>query len=318
MFFMIIVLSFWALLSIPFIVLLALVIRQQHRDIERLELKVESTKRDKDLYETLLKEADSVYQCNDMEALKELVPIALERIARQRCHMELDSHPGLFTSKLPKETYPYYHDLRDGHRFLLARKPTNAEIIAIHGFAERVDDRVADLTRAPSLDGFTGLYNKAYLGKQLGKELARYERHGHPFSLIFLDGDHFKRINDEHGHQAGDEVIQAMANALKKHHRFNDTIARFGGDEFSVLLPETDQQHALELAELLTEEISSIRTWGKDSWISPTVSVGVATLPVTAAAIEELLEAADAAMYQAKAAGGNQVAVAPPLYRKSG
>jgi diguanylate cyclase (GGDEF)-like protein len=159
-------------------------------------------------------------------------------------------------------------------------------------------------------DHLTGLANRRRFERQFEREVARTERYGHPFCLLLLDLDHFKQVNDTYGHDAGDEALRRVGSAIQSGTRGIDTGARIGGDEFAVILPETDCARGLEVAERLRAEINTME-------VAPvgrlSVSLGLAELPSCARERTALREAADAALYEAKRAGRGRVACAPAL-----
>lgn len=159
-------------------------------------------------------------------------------------------------------------------------------------------------------DDLTGLANRRRFDRQLQREVARTERYGHPFCLLLVDIDHFKEVNDAHGHEAGDEALRRVANAIQSGTRGIDTGARIGGDEFAIILPETDLARGLEVAERLRASIKSLAIEGTGR---VTASLGVAELPACAAGGDELRAAADAALYDAKRGGRDSVRAAPAL-----
>ncbi|MCB1785937.1 MAG: sensor domain-containing diguanylate cyclase [Chromatiaceae bacterium] len=172
--------------------------------------------------------------------------------------------------------------------------------------------RLAGLT-----DSLTGLYNRRHLQHRLEQEVTRAQRYGQTLSCLFVDADHFKQINDRHGHAVGDQVLTALAQRLRARLRTSDLPTRYGGEEFAVLLPQTDAPNALRLAWEICRGIGSepVALDNGDS-LTVTVSIGVAELATqdrrpAAAAGEALLGAADLAVYEAKQAGRNQVQCAP-------
>ncbi|MDZ4832786.1 MAG: diguanylate cyclase [Candidatus Melainabacteria bacterium] len=153
-------------------------------------------------------------------------------------------------------------------------------------------------------DPMTGLYNRRHFEGQLSKEIDRYQRFGHPFSFIIIDLDYLKRINDSLGHDYGDDAIKHIGNVLKKSIRDVDTVARFGGEEFVVLLPETDLKWARMVAERIC---TSIREKYVEGVGTVTASLGVAVFPRDADDKERLFELADKALFLAKHRGRDQV-----------
>jgi diguanylate cyclase (GGDEF)-like protein len=153
-------------------------------------------------------------------------------------------------------------------------------------------------------DPMTGLFNRRHFEGQLSKEIDRYQRFGHPFSFIIIDLDYLKKINDTLGHDYGDDAIKHIGNVLKKSVRDVDTVARFGGEEFVVLLPETDLKWARMVAERIC---TSIREKTVEGIGTVTASVGVAVFPRDADDKEKLFELADKALFLAKHRGRDQV-----------
>jgi diguanylate cyclase (GGDEF)-like protein len=162
-------------------------------------------------------------------------------------------------------------------------------------------------------DDLTHLYNSRYLGQVLRRETKRASRSGRPLSLLFLDLDGFKSVNDSHGHLCGSRALVEAADLIRRSARETDIVARFGGDEFSLVLPETGHDGALAVGERIRERIAAHAFLaGEGLNIHLTVSVGVATLPDAATSADELLRAADSAMYQVKARGKDGIQAATP------
>jgi diguanylate cyclase (GGDEF)-like protein len=156
-------------------------------------------------------------------------------------------------------------------------------------------------------DELTDLANRRRFTETLDTELRRAERFGEPLALVFADLDDFKHVNDRYGHQIGDRVLRAFADCLKKRVRVIDVAARLGGEEFAVLLVETDLTGGLALAESLREAVSTLEVpVGNTDSVTVTASFGVASYPEARTA-EDLMAAADAALYQAKREGKNRV-----------
>jgi two-component system cell cycle response regulator len=161
-------------------------------------------------------------------------------------------------------------------------------------------------------DALTGIYNRRYLQERLWSEAAYCQRHATPLSVIMLDIDHFKRINDEHGHSVGDEALRALASTLAELIRREDVLARYGGEEFALIVRGIDRDETLVLAERIRCEVESRRLAVASGSVSFTVSVGVAHCENgTGSNAEQLLEIADRALYAAKYAGRNLVSMAP-------
>ncbi len=168
-------------------------------------------------------------------------------------------------------------------------------------------------------DPLTGVPNRRQLFLRLENELSRSLRFGEPVSLLMIDLDLFKRINDAHGHTVGDGVLRGVAVALRRNVRKIDILARYGGEEFCVVLPRVGKPEAMEVAEKLRRIVAATSIpgpEGQDS-LSVTISVGVATIGVDAEDVPGLIEKADGALYEAKKLGRNRVALAAPPQRAS-
>jgi diguanylate cyclase (GGDEF)-like protein len=169
--------------------------------------------------------------------------------------------------------------------------------------------KLRDTLRQQSIrDPLTGLFNRRYLEETLSIEIERSRRHNIPFSIVMLDLDHFKRFNDTHGHEAGDVVLQALGSFLQRHVRGGDIACRYGGEEFTLILPGTSVEVAQVRAEELCEGIRALSVDFKNQVLGPlTLSVGVATFPNHGENGVMVLQAADAALYQAKSEGRDRV-----------
>jgi diguanylate cyclase (GGDEF)-like protein len=178
-------------------------------------------------------------------------------------------------------------------------------------------DNALQLKRAEALsvtDDLTRLYNSRYLNQVLRRETKRASRSARPLSLLFIDLDGFKAINDSHGHLCGSRALVEAAAVIRGSARETDIVARFGGDEFAIVLPDTGGEGAFAVGARLRERLAAHRFLAGDGLdIHLTASVGVATLPDVAASADELIHAADAAMYQVKDRGKDGIqAAAPP------
>ncbi len=159
-------------------------------------------------------------------------------------------------------------------------------------------------------DGLTGLYNHRAFQERLDEEVARASRYRHPCSLLMADVDDFKRINDRYGHPVGDAALKAIADALRSQVRNIDFCARYGGEELAILLPETNKQAALLVAERLRAAVASLPFKGPDGdRVTLSVSIGLASHPEDADRPDLLIRAADEALYEAKRGGKNCVAM---------
>jgi diguanylate cyclase (GGDEF)-like protein len=177
----------------------------------------------------------------------------------------------------------------------------------------QLEEKSALLAELSTLDPLTGLKNKRYFEEKLNDEFHRAIRDSKPISLILIDLDHFKQVNDIYGHLIGDECLKEMSRTLTtKFNRSMDTLARVGGEEFAVLLPTLPHDKAMLLADKLRRQIENISIRYADETISITASLGVATLyPTEENNAHELFHRADVALYEAKRQGRNRVACAP-------
>ena len=172
--------------------------------------------------------------------------------------------------------------------------------------------RLRETLRDQSIrDPLTGLFNRRFMQESLDKELQRAKRKQRSLSLIFLDLDHFKRFNDVFGHDAGDSVLQSMADIFRTHFRKEDVICRYGGEEFAVILPESSIQDAFKRAEALRLATKDLKLVHRGVLLDPiTLSVGIAGFPEHGQSTQELLDSADKSLYQSKANGRDRVTLA--------
>ena len=162
-----------------------------------------------------------------------------------------------------------------------------------------------------TMDELTGLYNRRRFQERLKIETERARRYGRDLSLLMLDIDHFKLVNDTYGHRAGDAVLADLATLMRDATRETDQVARYGGEEFVILMPETPELAAVAIAERIRETVAEHTTVAGEVSIRFTVSAGVATLVHgEGQAGEDIVRRGDEAMYQAKRSGRNRVAVA--------
>ena len=165
-----------------------------------------------------------------------------------------------------------------------------------------------ELAQLAATDALTGVANRRTLDQTLRHEWFRAQRSGKPLSVLMIDADHFKAFNDRHGHQAGDQALRALAGVIKANvHRPTDLVARYGGEEFSVILAETDSEGARQIAEQIREQVQQLPLMaGNEQPMS--VSIGISTWTTASdISLEQLLFAADKALYQAKEGGRNRV-----------
>jgi diguanylate cyclase (GGDEF)-like protein len=187
-----------------------------------------------------------------------------------------------------------------------------APALLTFGFLLMVSERLrGELARQAALDYLTGTYNRRTLAQLAERDIASARRRGGSFSVLLLDVDHFKRVNDTLGHAAGDEALQRLVAILREHMRGEDSLGRMGGEEFLVLLPQADLAQATAAAERLRSAVeAACFDLGAGAW-RMTVSIGAATL-AEGEQFNSLLQRADQAMYAAKHAGRNRVVVSDP------
>lgn len=177
---------------------------------------------------------------------------------------------------------------------------------------DRINSLQAKLREEAIRDSLTGLFNRRYIDEMLPIELSRSKRAGIPLTILLLDIDHFKNVNDTHGHQAGDVVLQAVANTLKTHVRAGDIVCRYGGEEFLLVFPGMKAIDGHVRAEVLRTLVALQTVTDNDQTISVTISIGGSVYPQDGGSDEELISLADAALYQAKQDGRNRVQFAEP------
>ncbi|MDP2832384.1 MAG: diguanylate cyclase [Pseudomonadota bacterium] len=167
--------------------------------------------------------------------------------------------------------------------------------------------RARELRALMSQDSLTGLLTHARFKERLAAELARSQRNGSAVALALLDIDHFKLVNDEHGHLAGDRVLKTLANLLRRRIRRSDVVARYGGEEFAVIFNDCAEQDAIHMLDTIREDFSAIQHGGKETAFRVTFSAGVAAATADSS-VDSLIEQADQNLYRAKHAGRNRIA----------
>ncbi len=172
-----------------------------------------------------------------------------------------------------------------------------------------IEKQAAKLKEQNTLDGLTGLKNRTYFDQTLKKEIKSALRLETDLSLLFIDIDHFKKINDQYGHLVGDECLRRLSAGLKENiKRETDTVARYGGEEFAVILPHTGIEEAVNMAETIRQNVMKIDPVYGDDKVSFTVSIGVSSnRPQPGDTGDMLVDSADNALYEAKNSGRNQV-----------
>jgi len=168
-----------------------------------------------------------------------------------------------------------------------------------------------ELSAQAHRDELTGVHNRRHFMELAEREWARARRYDTSAALLLIDADHFKRVNDRHGHLCGDALLREITRLTAESLRLPDMLARFGGEELIVFLPHTDPLGALDVAERIRERVAQLRMSWQGGEVQTTVSIGVASLDATHASIDALIHDADAALFAAKEAGRNCVRAAP-------
>ena len=184
----------------------------------------------------------------------------------------------------------------------------NQQLQVMESEAQSLREATKKARELAAKDPLTGLWNRQALNEVLEREYARWQRYQKPLCMVIWDIDHFKRINDEFGHSAGDVTLKTIAQVLTKRFRKSDFVARYGGEEFLVLLPETELDNALTIANKVRKVIENTHFFYKDSTVPITASAGLAMFEVDDT-IEKVFNRADHALYQAKASGRNNCVV---------
>ena len=156
-------------------------------------------------------------------------------------------------------------------------------------------------------DSLTNLFNRRYLEETLDRELSRAGRENYPVCIIMIDIDHFKKVNDTYGHEAGDQILKAIANILAEQSRRGDFACRYGGEEFVITMPNISLEIAYERAEHLRQSLTLLRVPHEVYTLSVTISIGISCYPENGLTREAILRAADQAMYAAKDAGRDHI-----------
>jgi diguanylate cyclase (GGDEF)-like protein/PAS domain S-box-containing protein len=219
-------------------------------------------------------------------------------------------HKFLFPMKNPHGSSTLFPQMQQHCTF----GPLRAEdrsITAIFISVQDVTDFVVyehKLIQMAKVDGLTGILNRRYLDTRLQEELERSKRHGNPLSILMMDIDHFKAINDTHGHLCGDFTLRKVADLLKETVRSSDILGRYGGEEFCCVLPETPLEQAAIFAERCREKVGAHLFSCSDQPTNVTISIGV-TGQISDDSLESIVKRADDALYEAKRTGRNRICI---------
>jgi diguanylate cyclase (GGDEF)-like protein len=177
--------------------------------------------------------------------------------------------------------------------------------------------RLMEHLRESSLrDAMTGLYNRRFLEEYTTTLVATSQRRKSPFAVLMLDLDYFKQVNDNFGHEAGDKVLKTLADILAKSVRSSDLVVRYGGEEFLMVLQDSDAEAAMKVAEKIRAQVAETKIALPAAMLQKTISIGVAEFPADADTFWQVVKFADVALYEAKAAGRNRVLrFAPAMWK---
>ena len=193
---------------------------------------------------------------------------------------------------------------------LLVVESILATLLNVVGSVKAIDKYTKDLEYYATRDPLTNLYNQRVFWELIESEVLRSSRHGDKFSLLLIDADNFKSVNDSYGHGAGDSLLQMVVAAIRSAIRDDDLLSRYGGDEFAAILPETDMAAGEVVARRILDAVAAVNMTAPDGTaITSSVSIGIATFPDHAKGMKDLFLVADNMMYRAKAEGKNRVMV---------
>ncbi|MBI1214487.1 MAG: diguanylate cyclase [Alphaproteobacteria bacterium] len=252
---------------------------------------------------------------------EEAVGARLDLLLPERFQMQHDvmideyGQSGPDTRLMGQRSRPIYGRRKDGEEFILSAQimrlggPSDRFYAAVFRDVSQNKKAEEELLRLASTDPLTGAYNRREFGQLAEREALRANRYNHALSLLMLDIDHFKKLNDTYGHSAGDKVLQRVTTLCVNTLRNVDVFGRWGGEEFVALLPETDVEGAAIIGERLRKLISESVLTYNDQKINFSVSVGVVQYKDGETRLDGALSRADSAVYDAKKAGRNQIAV---------
>lgn len=189
---------------------------------------------------------------------------------------------------------------------LLARVKTHLKLKDI---TDRLRQALDEVEKLAGTDPLTGVFNRRRLFQIAEQELLRSQRYGSPFSVMMLDVDHFKQVNDTYGHLAGDTVLREVAETVRQELRVTDFLGRYGGEEFAVILTETDCQQAAEVGDRIRSQLEALTVLTGGHVVQLTVSIGIGGYQLPSDDIDTIIKRADIALYHAKANGRNACSI---------
>ncbi len=223
---------------------------------------------------------------------------------------ETSQIPVIFLSSI-QDSPNKVHGLDLGAMDFISKPFEEADLKARVRVALRIKSLVDQLSSIGQVDALTGLRNRLYFDEQLSRQILAWKSHGGDLSLLMLDVDHFKKLNDNYGHLFGDRVLQGISRSIRNSLRASDVACRYGGEEIVVIMPQTDVAHATEIAERVRKSIANLTFNHRGEVVNVTISGGVACTPGIASprmvAPHDLIHAADEALYKAKSEGRNQI-----------
>jgi len=190
------------------------------------------------------------------------------------------------------------------------------DVTDVSHYQSKLNHALEELAKANRIDGLTQVFNRKHWEECLDREFSRARRYDHGLALIMFDLDHFKKLNDTYGHQGGDRVLIETAKLTQSLLRTCDLFGRYGGEEFSIILPETHLEGAIDVAERIRDKIEKLVINFQNDVIKTSTSVGVATITSNDKRYEDLISNADIALYEAKAGGRNKVCIAKNIKSK--
>lgn len=304
---------------------------EQHADddvmhVKEAYLKIIRQKDEMASQRSVLKsEADRIFNLYDLmrDSTKTFNENEAFQVFKEHLHRQLNIEDCQLIESDPKDIHEF-SSLQGYKRFPLKSKRSILGELAYKGLQEKDEETFAILAHQFALalrriklykeveelattDSLTGLDTRRHFMESFHEEFIRAKTKELPLSLMMIDVDHFKRINDEHGHVTGDQVLREMAQIIMDCMREVDICGRFGGEEFCVVLPDTDKQGGLLVAERIRIAVNEKEIHALDIDLNLSVSVGVASFPEDGALVEELIDKADWALYRAKKSGRNRV-----------